>query len=487
MAARRKRRKKQKSILPIVLFFLIVILIVGFVFISKDKAPTFNSGIKVEGVDISGMTLQKAKAKLQREEASVLDKVRINVESDTQSYEIAYDDIDAKTNLDDILSHAIEFKSGQKQEFSLLISYDENKLLNAVEDICEKLSKEPIEPEIKSFDFETKEFVLSKGENGYEANSEKLLSDIKTILENLIERNEDADTSAYVEVNEVSTKLSNEELENSFGEIAYFSTECRNNESSEHNMRLAMQLMNKTVVKAGGIISFNDTVGDSTTEEGGWVKSGAWVNGELTEQYGGGLCQAATTLYNCALLANMEVEERFCHLQPSDYCTIGLDATIDYGNLDLIMKNTSDYPIYIISEMNGKILEMTMYGYISEDYDYIELYGEQTGTIDMPKAQYQVDEDLSSGEYKLSRKGYTGKTASATRIWYDENGNVIKSEDLPGSNYSAVAPIYKIASDVDTDKIPEGSEEGVIEEEIINEVPSGGGVTTHGPTDVPLG
>lgn len=485
MAGKRHRRKKQKSKLPIILFFLIVILAAGFFFVSKDKTAKFNSGIKVEGVDISGMTLAKAKARLSKEESDILEDIRIKVQSENQSFEIKHSDIGAKTNLEEILSHAISFENGEKQEFSLVISYDENKLLGAVEEISKKLSKEPKEPEIKSFDFEKREFVISKGEDGYKLDEEKLISDIKKFLDY---GETDPEFKGTVEASVIpeKTKLSNEEIETSFGEIAYFKTVCTNNESSEHNMRLAMQLMNKATVKAGGIISFNDTVGDSTTAEGGWVKSGAWVNGELTEQYGGGLCQAATTLYNCALLANMEVEERLCHLQPSDYCEIGLDATIDYGNIDLIMKNTSEYPIYIISEMNGKDLEMTMYGYISDEYESIKIYGEETGIIEMPKPKFEVDEEMSSGSYELKRKGYAGKTAKAYRIWYDENGNVIKEETLPSSTYSEVAPIYKIASDVDTDKIPEGSKEGVIEQEII-ENPNENGITTHPDDDAPLG
>lgn len=47
----------------------------------------------------------------------------------------------------------------------------------------------------------------------------------------------------------------------------------------------------------------------------------------------------------------MEIVERLPHQYASTYVPVGLDATIDYGNIDLKMKNTSAYAMYMATYM----------------------------------------------------------------------------------------------------------------------------------------
>ena len=139
----------------------------------------------------------------------------------------------------------------------------------------------------------------------------------------------------------------------------------------------------------------------------------------------------------------MEVVERYCHLRPSSYAKTGLDATVDYPYVDLKLKNTSDYPIFLSTVMVGTELTATMYGYQSPDYDEIELDTEITGTTPMPDAIYEQDDSLKPGEKVLERTGYEGISAIAWRTYY-KDGEVVKTEELPSSYYGEVAPIYRV-------------------------------------------
>ena len=77
---------------------------------------------------------------------------------------------------------------------------------------------------------------------------------------------------------------------------------------------------------------------------------------------GGGVCKIATTLYNLAVLSNLEVIERHNHSMPVNYVPYGQDATVAYGVKDLRFKNTTENSILIWAEMIGNRLYMGFYG-----------------------------------------------------------------------------------------------------------------------------
>lgn len=68
------------------------------------------------------------------------------------------------------------------------------------------------------------------------------------------------------------------------------------------------------------------------------------VNGEMSAQVGGGLCQMSSMLYHLALLSGLKVEERHPHsLDIYDdhqrYTPLGADATVVWGSKDLRFYN----------------------------------------------------------------------------------------------------------------------------------------------------
>ena len=69
----------------------------------------------------------------------------------------------------------------------------------------------------------------------------------------------------------------------------------------------------------------------------------------MREGLGGGICQVSTTLYNAVVKADLNVTERNWHAWPSSYVDTGLDATVDYGNLDFKFTNNTDYQIIVVA------------------------------------------------------------------------------------------------------------------------------------------
>ena len=130
-------------------------------------------------------------------------------------------------------------------------------------------------------------------------------------------------------------------------------------DTEDKNHRINMELINKEIngiiLLPNEIFSFNMNVGERTEEKG--YKSGpVYVRGKLTKDLGGGICQAVTGLYNCALFSNIKILERKAHPKVSEYIDPGRDATIYWKLIDLVFKNTRKHPIKIVlylDKVNG--------------------------------------------------------------------------------------------------------------------------------------
>ncbi len=127
------------------------------------------------------------------------------------------------------------------------------------------------------------------------------------------------------------------------------STDNRNN-----NIRRAFEFISGTQLDPGQVFSFNNWVG-ARTAENGFYPATEYVYGEHTEGYGGGVCQASSTLYQAAVCAGLEIKERKPHSDSVSYTDYGKDATVYLFNgrggkkIDLKFKNNTDKPIYILA------------------------------------------------------------------------------------------------------------------------------------------
>jgi vancomycin resistance protein YoaR len=62
------------------------------------------------------------------------------------------------------------------------------------------------------------------------------------------------------------------------------------------------------------------------TERNGYYLAGAYLNGQVVDSVGGGVCQVTTTLYNAVLEAELEVVERMPHSNDISYVDLSRDA-----------------------------------------------------------------------------------------------------------------------------------------------------------------
>ena len=112
------------------------------------------------------------------------------------------------------------------------------------------------------------------------------------------------------------------------------------------NIRLAANSINAYVLKPDQTFSFNQIVGKRTKERG-YLPAATIIEGEKKEDYGGGVCQLASTVYQAAKSANLEIIERHNHQKDVGYTAPGTDAAVNYGTLDMKFKNSADSSLMI--------------------------------------------------------------------------------------------------------------------------------------------
>jgi vancomycin resistance protein YoaR len=133
--------------------------------------------------------------------------------------------------------------------------------------------------------------------------------------------------------------------------VSSFTTEFPHADYRNVNLGRAAELVSGTVLKPGETFSLNDTVGERTAENG-FTKGYMISDGVYKEDFGGGVSQVATTLFNGAFFAGLEDVEHKPHSFYIDRYPIGREATVVWGALDLKFKNDTPYGVLIESWVN---------------------------------------------------------------------------------------------------------------------------------------
>lgn len=116
------------------------------------------------------------------------------------------------------------------------------------------------------------------------------------------------------------------------------------------NIKVACKYIDGTRLAPGEVFSFNDVVGQRTAKRG-FKKATVYRGQEVAEGFGGGVCQVSTTLFNAALLGNLDIVERSQHSMKVHYVDAGRDAAISWGTQDFKFRNNTDETIKISAKV----------------------------------------------------------------------------------------------------------------------------------------
>lgn len=348
--------------------------------IVREEVTQVKSGLMTSGVEIKGDTLEVVKG------ASA---VEID-ESELMSL--------VKTALEDMKYGPLDYEV----EVNASVELDIDELYNSI--CCE--AKDAY------YDKEKKEVVESvTGVDFNKAEAQKLwdAAELGETVEIPLELTEPERTTEYVE-----SRLFADDLGETVTTSLAGSTQNRIT-----NVQLAAASIDGIILAPGEQFSYNDALGERTTERG-YKAAGAYSGGQVVQEVGGGICQVSSTLYYAALLANLQIDVRTCHYFPVGYLPAGLDATVSWGGPEFKFTNNRDWPIKI--EASVDTAKNTVSVHIvgtDEDGSYVQ----------MTYATWLV---YGNSEYPETATGYK---AATYRSVFDKNGNLLSKELEAYSEY----------------------------------------------------
>ena len=150
-------------------------------------------------------------------------------------------------------------------------------------------------------------------------------------------------------------------LQNLRHPLGFYVTWIYGSPERRHNIQLAARAIHNTLLYPGRVFSFNDVVGERTWERG--YRPAPVLMGEAVgEGLGGGICQVSGTLYNAARRAGLTVLERHRHAITPAYVPPGQDATVNWPDQDLKLRNDLPFPVLIQVEASEEAVVVRVLG-----------------------------------------------------------------------------------------------------------------------------
>ena len=410
---------------------------------------TFYDGTTVDGVNVSGMTLQQALEHWEREVESAYRQTAAVLNDGTQ---VTAEQLGYASNYAQVLSGAwnagrsgslveryrhIEAASAHPTAYEVSRTlYDDALVRQYAANVAAQVDAQPQDARLKAFNTETYNFEFEPEQSGRVLNQEALVADIEAALSA-------GGASVNLQIETIAPAVTQENVASQYGMISYAITNASYSSSNRlSNIRLALSMIDGTCLEPGESFSFNAVVGQRTTDRG-FKTATAYSGGKVTEEVGGGICQVSTTLFNAVVKADLKVDERHSHSLTVSYVDLGKDAAVDWGNKDLRFTNTSSDRVYICCYLTeDKRVRVGVFGKLLDDGVTITLEGVKTGTVDYT-TEYQMNFELYSGQTRLVQNGKKGYKATTYKIWWDANGNELRRSELCKSTYQATPEIIE--------------------------------------------
>ena len=313
------------------------------------------------------------------------------------------------------------------------------KLNEQVNDLCLKIDKKEVDATVKFNPNSKNLFYYTQESVGYKIDKESLY---KEILEKL---KDSPNLNIKVKPKILTPKVTKQELLKGTKLVSRFETNYeKSSENRKNNIKVAIQNFNGLILKPHTEYSFNKITG-KRTEQKGYKEANIIINNEYVEGFGGGVCQASTTLYNALLLADVNILESHPHSLKSSYVMCGFDAMVNYGASDLKWKNENDYPLYLKTYATDNVVGVEVYGY-KLPYN-IE---RKINVIEENKLDDIVVEDntIALGEQRYKVIPKTGCRVKSFLV-YTQNGRVVKQKSLRTQTYKAIQGVKLVGTKVD--------------------------------------
>ncbi len=463
-----KKRLAGSVVTMAVVILVVFAAIAGSAFMagaSLFNNEIFPEGAKVDGIDLSGMTYNDAFARVAAKREEELESVSIKLDYAGEEIEFTAKELGLSYNIDfalsgayyirpdggdfmDELVHNIEtvFLPKPAVERQTKLAYDTEAIKKIVEEALRPLDTEPKDARVAAvaFNKDGAAFTYEKEIPGKRAHVEEAAQAVLDSLEGVAGGDASAINVAY---DEISATVTEHKLRANTVLISEYTTELNDNENRNVNIELMCKAVDGFAIAPGGTMSVNALSGRRTAEKG-YMSAPAIIDGAIEDEIGGGICQLSGTLYNAALLADLEVIERKRHSYPSEYLPVGLDSTLDWNDKDLKIKNVTDYPVYVSANIDRAENKVTvkLYGKPLPEGASIEILPQVIKEIDPPGQTILIKHSIPAGERRVVQKAVHGYEVKVYRNRYDDD-ELVYSELISHDFYDTRGAIVWIGAE----------------------------------------
>ncbi len=172
--------------------------------------------------------------------------------------------------------------------------------------------------------------------------------------------------------------------------------------------------------------------------DNGYELAGSYLNGQVVNSLGGGICQVSTTLYKAVLAAELQVDERSNHSMIVTYVKPSEDAAIsESGGKDFKFTNNKEYPIYIEGTTSAdKTITFTIYGVEDRPSNRKVEYISEVLETNVPPTEKIIPTGDPVG-YVNVQSVHVGYKAQLWKV-VTEDGVEVSREQVNSSSYAAV-------------------------------------------------
>lgn len=463
--AQKKRRKKKgvsaAVIVSLTIFLAACLVGAGTIYVYTATAPYMNAflpGTMLLGYPLGGATMEEAQALLDQITLEDLSTFTVELKWNSQSYVLSAGDValavDSEATLSDLYARGheggmlacfIEMLKlrGEPMIAQPIVKYDmtaADELLGLIEQdiVCP-----PEDAQVAFTPGSASPFEFTGETIGYSLD----LTGVRAQIERAIASVEPA--VIPLEPQEITPAVMLEDLQGATVLRSRVLTAIDAEDAAYQNVALAAKALDGALIDAGETLSFNETVGARSADRG-YLPAAEPAYGEEVSGVGGGVCQLSSALYRLALLGGIDVTERSAAVYPVSYCEMGQEAAVSDQGIDLAIKNTTAYPLFLRARVyrDGETawLDIQFIGEaLAGRYELVSGILEET-VIEEPvyvrdhEGKYATydDERVEAGGAK------PGYRVAVDRVKLDGEGNEVSRETVSTDVYEAVPPAIYI-------------------------------------------
>lgn len=391
-----------------------------------QEESVFPAGMNAGHVDLAGLTPEQAKGRLEEGFAWKLQVTDGENQAAVPDY--LADWLRAVTGR---LQNGVVLKAGDMQP-----DYDavKERLRGFASELAGQWDRQPMNSQAESFDRATGVYTYTQEQRGRKLDQEKLADSLLEAVKT--GRLDEVVTAEFAEQEPERTR---QQAKAQYKVIGTFTTKTTDNKNRNQNIKLAVDAIDGTVLQPGEEFSFNMATGNRTSEKG-YQPAGAYKNGILIEEPGGGVCQVSTTLYHAIIQSGFRTTERNAHSFAPTYVEKGQDAMVSfdgYAGPDLKFVNTGKSSVVLRASFAGRELKMSIVGLpILDEGVEVSIRSEKVRDVDPGEAVYEENPELPFGTEKAVENPASGSVWKSYRI-LKKNGEVIEEKPLHNSSYKA--------------------------------------------------